>query len=267
MTHLTEKEIAVFSQINTLYGDVVGIIDTSDQWDTTYSSGLTDSDIENAVCEDIDSAYGIVEIAGEWFNPSEIIRSLRPTTLDCLVADYLMDEDQWIEIDGKLHNKANIEPYSLDYALEMDSNGILQILEDPCSGEGISIDLQSNAADVLDGMIDVYLDGAWPFHLYDDRGAVTVDVPQCLKRQLSTWIEDQKSGLCIDNDWMMDVRARYFAGEITYCFGDSQFDTDHRGIWSDACIEPDTDSEDLADTLIDGLIKEILEEAHSVSVQ
>jgi len=58
---------------------------------------------------------------------------------------------------------------------------------------------------------------------------------------------------CFDFDYIeedyFDVRLRYFEGEYTLLWGDSQYDTDHRGLWGYGSVSNDYSLEDLENLL------------------
>ncbi len=54
-----------------------------------------------------------------------------------------------------------------------------------------------------------------------------------------------------DDDGYLDVRLRVFEGDWEVKFGDSQYDTDHRGSWGYASICEDSDLSEVAQELID----------------
>lgn len=53
------------------------------------------------------------------------------------------------------------------------------------------------------------------------------------------------------DDGYLDVRLRVFEGDWEIKFGDSQYDTDHRGLWGYASISEESDLEEIAQELID----------------
>lgn len=57
-----------------------------------------------------------------------------------------------------------------------------------------------------------------------------------------------------DDDGYIDVRLRVFEGDWEVKFGDSQYDTDHRGDWGYSSICKDSDLEEIAQELIDEVL-------------
>jgi hypothetical protein len=61
--------------------------------------------------------------------------------------------------------------------------------------------------------------------------------------------------------YFLPVRLRYFEGNFELLWGDSSFDTDHRGIWGSSTINPESSFEELKEVL-----KEMYNEIEDVSL-
>ena len=59
------------------------------------------------------------------------------------------------------------------------------------------------------------------------------------------------------DDGYIDVRLRVFEGDWEVKFGDSQYDTDHRGDWGYSAICEDSDLEEIAQELIDEVLDNV----------
>lgn len=59
-------------------------------------------DAEEYVAETFDETYGAVEVAGQTFNPSQILRECSPITWRCILADEIdeVEDDEEVEDDG-----------------------------------------------------------------------------------------------------------------------------------------------------------------------
>ena len=60
-----------------------------------------------------------------------------------------------------------------------------------------------------------------------------------------------------DDDGYIDVRLRVFEGNWEVKYGDSQYDTDHRGWWAYSAICEDSDLEEVAQELIDEVLDNV----------
>lgn len=59
-----------------------------------------------------------------------------------------------------------------------------------------------------------------------------------------------------NQDGGVEVRIRFFDGDVDFYWGDSQFDTDHRGVWASGYVSTDLDTkglDELAEQMIDEL--------------
>ena len=56
----------------------------------------------------------------------------------------------------------------------------------------------------------------------------------------------------------LDIRLRYFEGDVSILYGDSQYDTDHRGYWGDGTMLLGMTRDDLK-TLANELIESLLD--------
>lgn len=56
-----------------------------------------------------------------------------------------------------------------------------------------------------------------------------------------------------DGEGLLDIRLRYFEGTLSLAFGDSQSDTDHRGMWAYNYLTSYTDAYSIIDELLSQL--------------
>jgi hypothetical protein len=79
---------------------------------------------------------------------------------------------------------------------------------------------------------------------------------------LVEWLKNLESkGLLDEEDSYMDVRLRYFENQYDILWGDSQYDTDHRGLWGYGSVSPEYCMEDL-ESLLKAMYLEIEEQVY-----
>ena len=69
-------------------------------------------------------------------------------------------------------------------------------------------------------------------------------------QDLVEWLNSLSSEDVVDI-YFLPVRLRYFEDNFELLWGDSSFDTDHRGIWASGSVNPESTFEDLKDLLKD----------------